>query len=52
LSIPYYAIVSFDGFKDFVDEIGGLKIDVPERLIDNQFPDVNLKGFDPLIVEP
>lgn len=43
LDIPYYATVSFDGFVNFVDELDGLMVDVPTKLIDNQFPDKRLK---------
>ncbi len=29
IPIDYYATVDFDGFKDVIDEIGGIDIDVP-----------------------
>jgi LCP family protein required for cell wall assembly len=32
ITIHYYAQVDFVAFVDFVDEIGGVKIDVPERI--------------------
>lgn len=51
LDIPYYALVSFDGFEDFVNELGGVTIEVPETLTDYQFPDANMKWYDPLIIE-
>ncbi|USN57635.1 MAG: LCP family protein [Candidatus Peribacteria bacterium] len=41
--MPYYALVSFAGFQNFVDELGGVTVDVPERLVDYEFPDVNMK---------
>ena len=32
LEINYYAIVDFSTFEDFIDELGGIIIDVPEEL--------------------
>lgn len=32
ISIPYYALVDFNAFVSLVDEIGGVKIDVPEAI--------------------
>src|SRR5690606_8656831 len=32
LKINYYAMVNMQGFRDLVDAVGGLKLDVPERL--------------------
>ena len=32
ISIPYYALVDFNAFVRLVDEIGGVKIDVPEPI--------------------
>ncbi|MGN1402426.1 MAG: LCP family protein [Bacillus sp. (in: firmicutes)] len=29
IPIDYYATVNFDGFKDIIDEIGGIEVDVP-----------------------
>jgi polyisoprenyl-teichoic acid--peptidoglycan teichoic acid transferase len=31
--INYYAQISFDAFIQFIDEIGGVKIDVPEKIV-------------------
>ncbi len=42
LKIPYYALVSFDGFKKFINDMGGITIDVPERLVDRSFPNDNM----------
>jgi polyisoprenyl-teichoic acid--peptidoglycan teichoic acid transferase len=42
--LQYYAFVSFDGFVDFVDSLGGVTIDVPEALEDPYYPDIN-NGF-------
>ncbi|MGH3360545.1 MAG: LCP family protein, partial [Nocardioidaceae bacterium] len=32
LKINYYAMVNMEGFRDLVDAVGGLTLDVPERL--------------------
>jgi LCP family protein required for cell wall assembly len=37
-AISYYVIVSFSGFVNVVDTLGGVTIDVPTPLIDNGFP--------------
>lgn len=51
LEIPYYATIDFWGFQKVIDDLGGIEIDVPYSLHDYQYPDENLKGFDPLHVE-
>ena len=51
LSIPYYATIDFSWFKKLVDDLWGIDINVPYALHDYQYPDVNLKGYDPLHVE-
>lgn len=38
IPIDYYAQVNFQGFEQVVDAMGGLKIDVPSPLVDNEFP--------------
>jgi LCP family protein required for cell wall assembly len=37
-AISYYVIVSFSGFVNVVDTLGGVTIDVPAPVIDNGFP--------------
>ncbi|MDD2487388.1 MAG: LCP family protein [Candidatus Gracilibacteria bacterium] len=39
--IDYYANIDFDGFIKFVDLIDGIKVDVPEKLVDTEYPDSN-----------
>lgn len=51
LEIPYYATVDFWGFKNIIDSLGGIDVEVPYALHDYQFPDEHLKGFDPLHIE-
>ncbi|MDQ3706586.1 MAG: LCP family protein [Chloroflexota bacterium] len=38
IPIHYYAEVNFQGFERVVDAMGGLKIDVPAPLVDNEYP--------------
>jgi anionic cell wall polymer biosynthesis LytR-Cps2A-Psr (LCP) family protein len=33
--------IDFSGFKKFVDVLGGIEVDVPEDLVDYEFPDDN-----------
>jgi LCP family protein required for cell wall assembly len=45
--IDYYAQVDFGAFVRFIDEIGGVKIDVPERIIIDPLGDNNTKTLQP-----
>jgi LCP family protein required for cell wall assembly len=47
--IDYYVRVNFDGFRQIVDLIGGIDIDVAREIRDDEFPDDNY-GFDPLYI--
>jgi LCP family protein required for cell wall assembly len=38
IPIHYYAQVNFTGFEQIIDTIGGVSIDVPRPLVDNEFP--------------
>ena len=40
VDIPYYAIVSFDGLVDLVDSVGGVEVEVRERIDDPDAGDV------------
>ena len=44
--IDYYVTVNFDGFKQVVDLIGGVDIDVAKEIYDDQYPDDNF-GYEP-----
>ena len=39
--IDHYMNIDFDGFVKFVDLLGGIEIDVPEDLVDHEYPDAN-----------
>jgi LCP family protein required for cell wall assembly len=38
IQIQYYAKVDFTGFEQILDTIGGVTIDVPRPLVDNEYP--------------
>ncbi|MBU1037197.1 LCP family protein [Patescibacteria group bacterium] len=38
LPIHYYLIVDFDGFKQFIDDIGDIEVNVEKGFVDNQYP--------------
>lgn len=39
--IHHYAVIDFSGFRSIVDALGGIEIDVPRNLYDNQYPNNN-----------
>jgi LCP family protein required for cell wall assembly len=45
--IDYYARLNFDGFKQIIDLIGGIDIDVTKEIDDPLYPDEHY-GYDPL----
>lgn len=51
LEIPYYATIDFAGFKQVIDTVGGIEVNVPSSLHDSLYPDDNLRGYDSLHVE-
>lgn len=45
IKAPYYAVVDFNGFKGVIDAIGGIEIDVPERIYDTTYPNDANRGY-------
>ena len=49
--IHYFGIVSFAGFEEFIDEIGGITVNVPRGFTDPSYPTADFKtkvvGFQP-----
>lgn len=41
IEIPYYVMVDFDGFVEFIDELGGIEVDVPSTISDPYYPGPN-----------
>lgn len=50
ITIDYHVAVDFKAVIDFVDLMGGVVIDVPERIVDPNYPD-NCYGYDPFTIE-
>ncbi len=48
--IDHYIVIDFSGFKKIVDTLGGVEIDVPEELIDPEYPDENY-GYEVLHIK-
>ncbi len=49
--IDYYVAVDFQAVIDFVDLMGGVVVEVPERIEDPTYPD-NCYGYDPFTIDP
>ena len=47
--IDYYVGVNFEGFRQIIDLVGGIDIDVEREIRDDQFPNDSY-GFDPLYI--
>jgi polyisoprenyl-teichoic acid--peptidoglycan teichoic acid transferase len=41
ITIPYYAMIDFKWFEEFVDSLGGIDIDVSEPIYDSSYPGEN-----------
>jgi LCP family protein required for cell wall assembly len=37
LPIDHVVVVNFDGFKDLIDAVGGIEVNVPKRILSNKF---------------
>jgi LCP family protein required for cell wall assembly len=47
--VDYYVRMNFDGFRQVIDLIGGVDIEVPREIRDDLYPDENY-GYDPLYI--
>lgn len=45
--VHYYAVIDFDAFVRFIDEMGGLKLDIPERIKIDPLGDNNTRYLQP-----
>lgn len=50
IPVHFYAQIDFQGFRDMVDTLGGIEVDVPYTIDDPTYPDENY-GFDPFYIE-
>ena len=51
VEIPYYAVVNFSGFARIVDTLGGVTIDVPDDIVDLQFPAMDGISYEPYVLK-
>ncbi len=51
LGVPvhYYVYLDFEGFREFIDAIGGIDVNVQREIRDDEYPDDNY-GYDPLYI--
>lgn len=47
--IDHYVVIDFSGFKKIIDILGGVMINVPEDLVDPEYPDDNW-GYETLVI--
>ena len=50
-SVPYYVRINFTGFTELVDLIGGIEINVPKTIHDEQYPTVD-EGVETFHLDP
>ncbi|MFC1975834.1 LCP family protein [Chloroflexota bacterium] len=48
--VQFYVKVDFEGFRNIVDTLGGIEIDIPQTINDPKYPDSNY-GYDPFYIE-
>lgn len=51
LEIHYYALVSLDGFVGIVDALGGVEINVPNRIVDETYPHEDGVTIENIVIE-
>lgn len=39
--VDHYVVIDFSGFKQIVDALGGISVDVPQNIYDNEYPNNN-----------
>ncbi len=51
LAVPvhYYVYLDFEGFREFIDAIGGIDVNVRREIRDDEYPDDSY-GYDPLYI--
>ena len=53
INIRYYVVIDFEGFKEVIDALGGVDVDVPTYLRDDLYSESELPGdYDPQEFEP
>ncbi|MDD2536916.1 MAG: LCP family protein [Candidatus Absconditabacteria bacterium] len=51
MQIPYYATIDFSAFKEVIDTLGGIDIDVPESIYDPYYPADNMIDYQTFHIE-
>jgi LCP family protein required for cell wall assembly len=51
IEIPYYAMVSLDGFVGIVDALGGVDIEVPNTIVDETYPHEDGVTIENVVIE-
>lgn len=49
IKVDHYVTVNFEAFRDFINLIDGIQIDVPEAINDQNYPD-ECYGYDPFVI--
>ncbi len=52
IPIHYYAMVNLVGFVDIVDALGGVTIDIPSRVVDEEYPNEDGVTTERIVIEP
>jgi LCP family protein required for cell wall assembly len=53
IKIDHYVVIDFEGFKEVIDALGGIEVDVPTYLRDDLYSESELPGdYDPQEFEP
>lgn len=51
LPINYYFVIDFEGFKQFIDALGGVDVNVEKAIVDYAYPDAKMTGYDPFKIK-
>jgi len=51
LGIPYYATIDFSWFKEVIDNLWGITVNVPERIYDTTYPNEQNRGYTTFYIE-
>ena len=51
VEVHYYAMVSMDGFIGIVDALGGVEMDVPSRIVDEEYPHEDGVTIEHVVIE-
>ncbi len=50
IPVDYFIRVDFTGFKQIIDTVGGITINVPKAINDPFYPDAQMKGYEPFSI--